>query len=1205
MKKKIVNVFIIVAMIISLFPVSVRAKEYEKEDEQGHEQIETLEEQVSEGKDDTGVFSFDPYGRYLGSSDTEDSFYYIVAEQIANPTQYYYEHIVKSFDTNTGEVKVVYIFDHSVYFNCYYKNGKLYYINEEELGYVDLKQGKKIKLFSNTINAQSMNMVVDGKGRIYLSSGNTLYVYDSTGKQIAKAEAESKISTLFEVDDRNGNIYYMGSYNWRYWGYDYDMRALKIARLTSDNTIVFGNNDNPVTILFETWYNDHDGCVELLGGKYLAVLSPFHSDTLFILDSQIPSPKQVKESETTISLVDNRTEISGVNLSRADAVLMATKTRDTVDDFTTADSLSAYIENGSEKKLFVATDEKAITEYDLDSKKRNGVYKTKYPIYKLKSVGDKLVVFEKDNENTYVETITTEFTVEITITGKTSLKVGDYTEYKAIANSSFIPDVSFTSSDNSILSIDENGMASAWNAGIVTVTVKGKGVTSKLKVEVTNNNAASAGGVKNAAGRITRNIDKNDYLSYGSPITSYLAEADKSTLMRVEKLDNESVLVEYLDRSGNIKKSQVISRELSFFAGFYSGKTYNFLVFAQANESESDNTEVLRVVRYDKKWKRNGAAHISNVNTYCPVEAGSLRMTENNGILYIHTCHEMYKSSDGLNHQANMTFEVKESDMSIKDSYYDAMNLSEGYVSHSFNQFIRIYNNMVYRVDHGDAYPRGIAITGYPTNGKMSEPKESGTVVGFERYIGENYTGASVGGFEVSRTHMLIAYNQDMEGEAYSYNPKRNIFVAYVNLAGENQGTRGITSYTKEDGITCLTPQLIKLSDGHFVLMWTEKNMNTDEETVAFTKLDATGKPVGKIRRKKWSLSDCQPIVLSDGTVAWYVTDGKEMKLYNIDFLNGNELEDISFDKSSLSLAIGESITPEVRIVPSNASNTGIVWSSSNPAVAKVDSKGKITGMSAGTVTITVVSAEDEMISSKLTVKVLKTPAQLSITLVQPTMVYTGTELKPAVTVKDSNYLMKEGKDYKLSYKNNVEIGTGTVVITGIGNYTGSVNKTFVITKDTTPDIDVMYRTYVQSYGWQGWVKDGTTSGTAAAAKRMEGLQVKIKKKTVPGSIEYRSYVQTYGWRPWVSDGELSGTKGEGKRVEALQIRFKGEIRNKYNLYYRVYSQGYGWLGWAKNGETAGTAGLSKRIEAVQILPVVKGGKTPTSTKEAYVKKGK
>ena len=51
---------------------------------------------------------------------------------------------------------------------------------------------------------------------------------------------------------------------------------------------------------------------------------------------------------------------------------------------------------------------------------------------------------------------------------------------------------------------------------------------------------------------------------------------------------------------------------------------------------------------------------------------------------------------------------------------------------------------------------------------------------------------------------------------------------------------------------------------------------------------------------------------------------------------------------------------------------------------------------------------------------------------------YTGKALKPAPTVKVNGKKLKKGTDYKVSYKDNTEIGTATIIIKGKGTYVGT-----------------------------------------------------------------------------------------------------------------------------------------------------------------------
>ena len=76
---------------------------------------------------------------------------------------------------------------------------------------------------------------------------------------------------------------------------------------------------------------------------------------------------------------------------------------------------------------------------------------------------------------------------------------------------------------------------------------------------------------------------------------------------------------------------------------------------------------------------------------------------------------------------------------------------------------------------------------------------------------------------------------------------------------------------------------------------------------------------------------------------------------------------------------------------------------------------------------------------------------------------YIGSEIKPAVIVSCGNVKLKEGIDYTVSYENNIEPGTATAIITGKGNYIGTVRKSFVIkchlNKSKIDDLEFTYTT--------------------------------------------------------------------------------------------------------------------------------------------------
>lgn len=63
---------------------------------------------------------------------------------------------------------------------------------------------------------------------------------------------------------------------------------------------------------------------------------------------------------------------------------------------------------------------------------------------------------------------------------------------------------------------------------------------------------------------------------------------------------------------------------------------------------------------------------------------------------------------------------------------------------------------------------------------------------------------------------------------------------------------------------------------------------------------------------------------------------------------------------------------------------------------------------------------------------------------------YTGKKLTQAIVLKDGNITLREGIDYIVKYKSNKKIGTATITITGKGNYTGKIKRTFKITPKGT-----------------------------------------------------------------------------------------------------------------------------------------------------------
>ena len=137
-----------------------------------------------------------------------------------------------------------------------------------------------------------------------------------------------------------------------------------------------------------------------------------------------------------------------------------------------------------------------------------------------------------------------------------------------------------------------------------------------------------------------------------------------------------------------------------------------------------------------------------------------------------------------------------------------------------------------------------------------------------------------------------------------------------------------------------------------------------------------------------------------------------------------------------------------------------------------------------------------------------------TVTLSDESLTYTGSSLRPTATVKSGDKELTLNQDYYVSYRNNWDAGTASAILTGTGNYTGSVTKDFTIkpldisrysaslsqysyTSDGTekcPDVTVTYGDKTLAAGtdftvsYKDNVKEGTATVTITGAGNYTGI---------------------------------------------------------------------------------------------------------------------
>ena len=347
--------------------------------------------------------------------------------------------------------------------------------------------------------------------------------------------------------------------------------------------------------------------------------------------------------------------------------------------------------------------------------------------------------------------------------------------------------------------------------------------------------------------------------------------------------EKEKIIVTTFDKDFKITSRRQIPFELESFGAFYSGKDYNYIAFGQNNPEENDSKEVVRIVRYDKDFDKVDDVRVRNCFTIAPFEKAA-RMDENDEYLVLHMGRTRYTTDDGLNHQSQLTIIVEKATMRVVN---DLGVFQKNHVSHSFNQFVKFDGNNHVLVDHGDAYPRSIVLNKY--DGSTYSPRKGIDLFAIPGKIGANCTGVSVGGFEVSNSHYLVAINSIDHSLATEYTDyliegleidQRNIILCAVPKQGTFEPhirPKTLAKYVGTNKIGSI-PHLVKISGESFMVLWQEFDINKKTGVLRYVFLDGSGNPVSQtLTLTDYVLSECQPIVYN-GSVVW-ATDYREYSI--------------------------------------------------------------------------------------------------------------------------------------------------------------------------------------------------------------------------------------------------------------------------------------------------------------------------------------
>ena len=1042
------------------------------------------------------------------------------------------------------------------------KEKDIYYLDEFDVKSEKFVSTKDISSFVGSNNlSYTKSIGVDSQNRYYLAvydENQNKYVINLISadmKLLSSAVAGDAVYKFSGFDKTNGNFYFEGYTDWIYWGYSHDTQSLKCGNVKNNKISI---SDYYVDILYQQYYTPHyDNAVMLTNGDF--VWTSTMSGAVRVLDSAKFDIAD-KDSSLPLKLSVSR---SGYEIEDRYADSIGTRT----------------VYNAATGDYLMYVNDNTIAELDSEGNKKS-TFKTAYPVFAMYNYGDSVLVIEKDtDENFYVENLKWAYPTKITLS-KTSatIKVGESLSLKATSDSAL--DISFTwsSNNNSVASVTKDGKVYGNKAGSATITVKSEnGITATCKVTVQNKaNNPDSGEVKQN-GASSNNISANDYYTWSSVVKSNLTENSDKTLTRVEST-SKGVLVEKYSANGKtlISKS-TIKNELPIYGGYFSGKNNNYIVFGQNNKGEKDSAEIVRIVKYSKSWSKISDCKIYGSNTFEPFEAGSLRMIELDGKLYVYTCHTMYADSNKLNHQANMLFTVDESTMKTTDSMYKVSNLQDGYVSHSFNQFIKTDGTYIYRVDHSESNNmimsgqylsvNGITLSRYNKN--SSSTNVAVTIpLKFDIHSG-NYTGASVGGFEVGSGNCLIAYTKDISSSCKS----RNAYISVTDKYFNKTNNIALTSYKSGTKVSCRTPQLVKINENLFLVMWEEYNSSTNKVTTKAKTIDSSANTIASATLSV-RLSDCQPVMCSDGTVKWYVSDNSSPKLYSINPYDLTKRHEHTY-------------TSVVTKQPTCTATGVRTYTCTTCGAKKTETINKLAHSYKQYVTPATTSADGSITKKCSACGYSSSKSKIykiaSVSLSSTAFTYSGNNITPSVTVKNSkNNKLVKGKDYKVIYPtNSVNVGRYSVKIQFIGNYSGTVNKYFDIVPtvssltNTSGGIKLSWNKVDGAYGYRiyqktsnGWkrIKDTTaTSFTDSAVSANQTKTYTIRCIDKNGKTVSGFYSKGWSKKYTPAAPTISKLENTSSGIKLNWNKITGAYG--YRLYYKPASGG-----WKRFKDTTATS---------------------------------
>ncbi|MGB4659438.1 MAG: Ig-like domain-containing protein [Mobilitalea sp.] len=539
----------------------------------------------------------------------------------------------------------------------------------------------------------------------------------------------------------------------------------------------------------------------------------------------------------------------------------------------------------------VGTGKATIIAYQKQTKKK----------YKLKiEVKAALGAFHMEADNNKVTALTTFVGGHLLINGKMD-NADDYW-YE------IVPEFKYSIANTNIATIDNRGQVTAVATGDTSITVtaqNGKSVSCKLSVtgekEELRFDTMYADNLFDKVG--TGNYgDWSNWANADNTFIFSLANNQIGIFNHKSTDNNQSIQLYLYDQDLHYISSKTIGIPYTEWGGMYQGEDGNYYIaVGQTNENQDNSKIVYSILKLDADFNEIGRCNISGTecSTRIPYDVGDARMTMSGTTLIVHTDRERYTSSDGRNHQSNITFVIDSTTM--QQSYVGEL-FPYNHVSHSFNQFVKMDGNNLIYVDHGDAYPRSVVAQthynfsafGWGDDYSSRPNTQELNLLNIVGETGDNYTGTKVNGFELGSNNNIVAGvsipHDTIAAEALTSYDAMNVYVSLLSKDGTRSELRWLTNYQNGSGYSANNLRMVKISENEFALVY--RIVHKEEKATGLIIIDSSGNVLKKKEYQFFFSFYTQPIYYDNaivwidsnsyGTDTWY--DESESKLEECQF---------------------------------------------------------------------------------------------------------------------------------------------------------------------------------------------------------------------------------------------------------------------------------------------------------------------------------